>query len=104
MHHGYYEKRKQPWEYPQDSLRTLCEECHESIQEDILEMHKEIAFMHPEELRCWLRLIQKFYRVFEFPESLFAVSAPWLLPDSEFVLIFRYMNDLVHSRHEESEN
>jgi hypothetical protein len=29
VHHLYYEKGKKPWEYPNDALVTLCEECHE---------------------------------------------------------------------------
>lgn len=28
VHHSYYEKGKSPWEYPDESLKTLCEDCH----------------------------------------------------------------------------
>lgn len=28
VHHSYYEKGKEPWEYPDDSMRCLCEVCH----------------------------------------------------------------------------
>lgn len=28
VHHGYYERGKKPWEYPIESLRTVCEVCH----------------------------------------------------------------------------
>jgi hypothetical protein len=28
VHHVYYVKGREPWDYPQFSLRTLCEECH----------------------------------------------------------------------------
>ena len=31
--HGYYEKDRMPWEYPDESLRTLCEDCHGKIEE-----------------------------------------------------------------------
>lgn len=31
VHHGYYEKGRMPWEYPDQSLSTLCEDCHEHI-------------------------------------------------------------------------
>lgn len=30
VHHLYYEKGKEPWEYELDALMTLCEECHEA--------------------------------------------------------------------------
>lgn len=28
IHHLHYEKGKDPWDYPLESLVTLCEECH----------------------------------------------------------------------------
>lgn len=28
VHHAYYESGKKPWEYSEDSLVTLCDECH----------------------------------------------------------------------------
>lgn len=32
VHHAYYEKGKKPWEYPDNTLITWCEKCHESRQ------------------------------------------------------------------------
>ncbi len=29
VHHRYYKPKLEPWEYPEESLITLCEECHE---------------------------------------------------------------------------
>lgn len=28
VHHTYYSKGRPPWQYPSESLRCLCEECH----------------------------------------------------------------------------
>ncbi len=28
VHHDYYQWGNHPWEYPEDSLYTLCEACH----------------------------------------------------------------------------
>lgn len=46
IHHRYY-KKCEPWEYPDDALVTLCEECHEEEKElrtiyehDLLKMLK----------------------------------------------------------------
>lgn len=30
VHHKYYEKGKQPWEYKNEALVTLCKDCHEN--------------------------------------------------------------------------
>jgi hypothetical protein len=29
VHHKWYEKGRDPWDYPLESLITLCEDCHE---------------------------------------------------------------------------
>lgn len=31
VHHSYYDPGKKPWEYPDQSLKTLCKPCHENI-------------------------------------------------------------------------
>lgn len=31
VHHAYYEKGFDPWEYPDGSLKTLCELCHNHL-------------------------------------------------------------------------
>jgi len=33
MHHSYYEKGLAPWEYPDESLHCLCEDCHKQTQD-----------------------------------------------------------------------
>lgn len=30
VHHLYYERGRDPWDYPDSSLLTLCVECHEA--------------------------------------------------------------------------
>lgn len=35
IHHGYYEKDKKPWEYPEVTLSSLCEECHQEAQQTL---------------------------------------------------------------------
>lgn len=38
VHHTYYKKGHAPWEYPAESLKTLCEDCHglsHGVMEDI---------------------------------------------------------------------
>ncbi len=40
VHHAYYEKGKDPWDYEDEMLFTLCEACHERLEYCI----KEAAF------------------------------------------------------------
>jgi hypothetical protein len=32
VHHAYYEKGLAPWDYPDESLHSLCESCHQRAQ------------------------------------------------------------------------
>lgn len=34
VHHTYYLKTKLPWEYENNSLQTLCWDCHENLHKD----------------------------------------------------------------------
>ena len=33
VHHRYYIRGAEPWEYPDEALQTLCEHCHQSERE-----------------------------------------------------------------------
>lgn len=33
VHHSYYKGKRMPWEYPGFSLKTVCEECHNTKHE-----------------------------------------------------------------------
>ena len=33
VHHCYYERGKRPWEYPDQHLKCLCEDCHKSAED-----------------------------------------------------------------------
>jgi hypothetical protein len=50
VHHCYYEKGLMPWEYPDDSLKCLCDWCHGLRQEIELMIQKELVGMKYEEL------------------------------------------------------
>lgn len=43
VHHMYYERGCAPWEYPDESLQTVCEGCHEFIQRRLKELHRAIG-------------------------------------------------------------
>lgn len=45
VHHGYYERGLDPWEYPDDTLHTLCEKCHQEAQEADLVLRRLLGRM-----------------------------------------------------------
>lgn len=60
VHHGYYESGKDPWDYEDDTLHTLCEDCHVSIEEIKRDIHLEIGRVHPVMLHVIMKYIQKY--------------------------------------------
>lgn len=50
-HHLYYISKRKPWEYPIDSVLTLCDSCHDGEHED------------PSEPKEWERLLMIVPRV-----------------------------------------
>jgi len=42
IHHKYYEKGRDPWDYPMEAFLTLCESCHEQEHGPRLEYEKEL--------------------------------------------------------------
>jgi 5-methylcytosine-specific restriction endonuclease McrA len=50
VHHGYYERGLEPWEYDLATLWCMCDECHEQAGKDLAAVHKLIATLPPEEL------------------------------------------------------
>lgn len=45
MHHGYYERGLQPWDYPDETLHTLCEYCHETREGAELKIRKALSVL-----------------------------------------------------------
>ncbi len=47
VHHGYYEKGFEPWEYNDDTLWCFCDDCHIKIQEELRDLHFQLAKVNP---------------------------------------------------------
>lgn len=61
VHHGYYEKGKMAWEYEDETLHTVCEDCHEEIESTKRDLHYEIGKIKPG-LLCGLMRYILYYR------------------------------------------
>jgi hypothetical protein len=58
VHHSYYAKGRSPWEYEPESLRTLCEDCHQSSHTKMAEISRLLGTMPPEALDCVLGYVR----------------------------------------------
>lgn len=50
VHHGYYEKGKEPWEYDDETLWCLCDRCHEDAHKGRNAVCSELAKYRPWEV------------------------------------------------------
>lgn len=50
VHHGLYEKGKEPWEANPQTLWTVCENCHELVGDLQAACHREVGFTKPSKL------------------------------------------------------
>jgi len=60
VHHGYYLKGAMPWEYPYDTLFTLCETCHRAETYRICMLKEAIGKLEPREDGLFIRLLSRF--------------------------------------------
>lgn len=47
VHHGYYQRGVEPWDYPAESLWTLCQDCHGATEAAMLEIRRFIGHLNP---------------------------------------------------------
>jgi hypothetical protein len=87
VHHCYYEQGKEPWEYPDGSLVTLCEVCHE--QETLLLKGEKFAVLCALSEKGWLatdynKLACAIHaRDFGYPAEVTSSILSWAIEDSE---------------------
>lgn len=60
VHHGYYEQGKAPWEYGNDTLWVLCDQCHDDAHSLLHDIKLEVARTHPTSQGYLLGIINAF--------------------------------------------
>lgn len=53
VHHTSYSRGREPWEYENDSLVTLCWACHLDLEDQREELHKALAPLTWQEMRAF---------------------------------------------------
>ncbi len=59
VHHGYYEFGMMPWDYHNDSLHTLCDDCHAMTKKFMTRVRKNLKSIDPEEWELVDRYVLK---------------------------------------------
>lgn len=58
VHHGYYRKGADPWDYPSGSLHCLCEPCHEQAEALKARLYFQISMLQQPEIAMLLGVAQ----------------------------------------------
>lgn len=64
IHHGYYRRGLEPWEYDGTTLWTLCEDCHEETAASLADIHELIGSVRPSDHPHLLDLIWHLVHVY----------------------------------------
>jgi len=90
VHHLYYEKDKDPWEYPPEAFLTLCESCHEEeyeylphYEKSLLDALKKKGFLADD----IISIAHGFYYIALSPleEKRLSCAIGWLLESEEML-------------------
>ena len=77
VHHAYYERDLEPWDYPDETLYCLCDVCHAKAQAEKVTVHKEIAHIHPRHLAQCSRIIARLKLELDANSSLIVNGLDW---------------------------
>jgi hypothetical protein len=93
VHHRYYIKDKKPWEYENDTLVTLCEECHENESKYI--KNSATLVLRSLKKKFFSDDLERLSKAFDdlnssYPPEVTATIIEWVLSDEN---IFHEMED-----------
>lgn len=91
VHHRFYEKGKDPWDYHHINLQCLCVECHKTRTELLEQFYQEIGYWDNVQLTTFLSNVMPILQV-----------GPWSV--ERFCFFFQSLNEdlkVIHSKEED---
>lgn len=55
VHHRFYLKNRDPWDYPSETLDTLCESCHKTMEETRVKLLAMVTLDNADKLIGYLK-------------------------------------------------
>jgi len=98
IHHRWYDKGREPWDYPDNALVTLCESCHlderelrPGEEETLLRVLRECGFLSVD-LNALLTAIHYTHRSSPWPKTIQPTTMEWASPSGWPTLIAWVIN------------
>lgn len=76
VHHKIYLRGKDPWEYDEDTLISLCMDCHDKREEAVLGLKMAIVDFTTEDFTDWTKRIKAERQRFESVRDRIQAAAP----------------------------
>ena len=101
VHHCFYEKDREPWDYPDKSFITLCQQCHQEEFESQYETERELiksirslGFLNPD-LNALASAFDGCKKLLHIPEII-AFTIAWILKNEKIQqeMIDRYFESI----------
>lgn len=70
VHHGYYKKNAEPWDYERESLWSLCKNCHVRAENVRRDVYRVLGHVHPKHHAHILNLLEQVRSLVESDEHL----------------------------------
>ena len=103
VHHGFYEKDRRAWTYPDHSLWTLCKSCHEKVTYANRDIKRVIGEMHPEKLDDLMLHVRAFENDVGWQNNQGAALPPTDVEDEELVSDLQNANAVLRQTDVEDE-
>jgi len=92
VHHGCYIRDRPPWEHPDDTLWTLCEECHEVADEFRHDGRLMLGRIHPKAQGDLLCILNSLPGLSPKVQSRFLSDVLWIMSE-----LWRWDRDRTYS-------
>ena len=93
VHHGYYERNLDPWDYESSTLSCLCDLCHDIAQVRLRDVHYEIALVGPNRIGDVMCLIETLHEAYDADEAMSEITENGPIP----YIALRLLLDSLHS-------
>lgn len=79
VHHRYYLKGADPWEYPDEALVSLCKDCHQKITETMAELYQGIGMMSRDQIESLTALVPSIFGLLRDAKKPNACLTGWFI-------------------------
>lgn len=79
VHHKYYTRNTDPWDYPNTAFKCLCNDCHDATEHALSQFRRIMGEMHVGELAMFLNEFERALK--DYPQQTVFTAVQMVLSD-----------------------